>query len=393
MVVDVERPHSIPNVGRWVLCCVLCATLVVLASVSEAQEASSGGESGQEEGEGSLSPEGDSEEEVKRAEPGVLPGFVAAVPGLLVHGAGHMAAGDVDTGLELLWWELTGLGLIVASGAPLVLTGASREVVGPTTSVLLVGFGMFANSWLADIYGSTVGGTDSTGRLVLPAAEWEVGYRYIYDPQFQYRNFGVFGAHVRVGAWRVSPLAYVAMDDNNQRLRLEGAYRFWGPSTRPGSTRGSFLDAEAAVTWHGYERENFSVSTGELFGRGRYDLRDMAPSLRGAFTEMGLGLGTEFYTYDVAGLGFAEDASSLLLMRFGFGAYLGSGGEAQVYYDHRHDDFAAGLALNGGASGPAGHFGIEGLVPVLDGWSATWDLQVGSAYIAGFGLRYQGGKP
>ena len=53
----------------------------------------------------------------------------------------------------------------------------------------------------------------------------------------------------------------------------------------------------------------------------------------------------------------------MLLARFGFGMYLGDpaerGGEVVVYYDHRHDDFAAGLKLTGLGSGIPGHFGAE----------------------------------
>jgi hypothetical protein len=334
------------------------------------------------------------QEEAPRVEPGWLPTAAAVGPGFLVHGLGHMVGGDVEGGLGLLAMEGAGLGLFVAGGAPLVSTGASRQLIGPSIGLVMAGFGLFAQSWLADIYGASVGGSGWGPRLALPAWEAELGYRYIYDPQFAYRHFTVVGASLRSGPWRLSPSGWIALDDDNQRLRLEGAWRALGPSQGAlEAPSGSFLDLVTALTWHGYGPEGFSVWTGELSGLGRLDLGQWGASLRGSFAEFGLGIGLEGYHYDLPGLAAVEDTASLLLGRFSYGLYLGGGGELALYYDHRHDDFAAGLGMRGLGGGPAGHFGVEGLFPVSERWALTLDAQVGSAYIGGLGLRWlEGGR-
>lgn len=327
-------------------------------------------------------------------EPGLLPVAGSLVPGLLVHGVGHMIGGDVDTGLSLLGMEAAGLGFLVAGGAPLIATGASRRTVTPSISLVLTGFGLFVQSWVADVYGSATGGTGGQARLALPAWELEAGYRYIYDPQFAYRNFSALQAHLRSGDWRLTPSGWIAVDDNNQRLRLEGAWRALGPQQgRLGTNTGSFLDLIGAATWHNYGSDGFSVATVEGSALGRYDLEGWAGTLRGSFAELGLGLALETYTYDVPGLDIAQDSASLLLMRFAYGIYLGRGGELAAYYDHRHDDFAAGLGVTGLGGGAAGHMGLEGFYPVTSRWALTWDLQVGSSYIAGLGLRWMEETP
>ena len=58
-------------------------------------------------------------------------------------------------------------------------------------------------------------------------------------------------------------------------------------------------------------------------------------------------------------------------------------------YDHRHDDFAAGLQLPGLGSGPAGHFGLASEIFVSPRWGLAADIQAGSAYVAGLSLLYR----
>ncbi|HEX6245763.1 MAG TPA: hypothetical protein VFZ61_32790, partial [Polyangiales bacterium] len=91
-----------------------------------------------------------------------------------------------------------------------------------------------------------------------------------------------------------------------------------------------------------------------------------------------------------------NNAFGMLLARFGFGVYVGSGprsGEAQLYYDHRHDDFAAGLGVKGIASGPLGHFGLSGRYYVTQAWGASALIELGSAVVAGLNLCYRHASP
>jgi hypothetical protein len=322
----------------------------------------------------------------------------AIVPGLLVHGAGHFAAGDPQTASRLLVLEGIGLGTLAAGFIPIVLTGASRRLVGPAAALSIVGVGLFAVSMFSDLYGVVtpeggVGAPPSTAAIVQVAG----GYRYVYDPVFAYRSFLAYEIDYRVGRWRVDPSAWFAVDSSNSRLRAPVSYRFIGPLPE-GETRargGSFLDLEAAVTRHADGSDHFATTTGELSVAGRLDLNHLAASLAGSFAEMSLGGAVASYHYDVPGA--ANDISNLLLARFAYGVYFGwSGklrGEAMIYYDHRHDGFAAGLKLPGLGSGVAGHFGVDARVYLTDRWGLAAEAAAGSADVAGLSILFRHGDP
>src|SRR5687768_15034769 len=61
--------------------------------------------------------------------PGAIVGCV--VPGLIVHGAGHLFMGETETGMRLMLAEGIGLGAAVGSVAGVALTGASPKLVAP----------------------------------------------------------------------------------------------------------------------------------------------------------------------------------------------------------------------------------------------------------------------
>jgi hypothetical protein len=325
--------------------------------------------------------------------PGVLPALGAVFPGMLVHGTGHRIGGDARTANRLLRGELLGLGIAAAGGIPLGLTGASRRLSLPAISLILGGGGLLLLNWSADIYGSTgLARVAGTPRLTLPGLEARLGYLYVYDPQFAYGSFASAGGRLRQGAWHVDVDAALALDDDNQRVRLEGGRRFLGPvasGAAPGVSDGSALGLDAAVTLHRYGSDGFSSLLGQAVGRGRYDLARFAPSLAGAFAELWLGLGLEVAIYD----GDTADATDWMLGGFGFGMYLGepaaTHGEVRVYYDHFRGDLAGGLALPGGVNGYWGRVGADGFVAWNPRWGVSFRAEVGSAYLASVGLVYR----
>jgi hypothetical protein len=344
-------------------------------------------------------------DDVKRAEPRPSSARRAAavataiVPGFVAHGAGHYVLGDPRTGSRLLIAEGVGLGAVGVGGLSLFLTGASRYVVAPLALLTIGGVGMFAVSWLADIYG-TAAGPEGTGipLLFAPRLETELGYRHVYDPQFAYRNFAVYGFDLRHGALRLEPSAWIALDDANARWRVLGAYRFSGPRPAPAprARDGSRLDLQAALTHHRYDTDGFNTLTVEAAVDGRLDLERWAKPLRGSFADFGAGAALQAYDYDVPGLELGNDVESLLLARFGFGMYLGdpatNGGELVVYYDHRHDDFAAGLKMTGLGSGIPGHFGTQLRYYPSRDFGFLLESQAGSAYVAGISVLYRVGR-
>ena len=166
---------------------------------------------------------------------------------------------------------------------------------------------------------------------------------------------------------------------------------------RPGHRErdGSFIDAETAVTHHAYSSDGFRTLTGEISALGRYDLSRFDESLAGSFVETGVGWALSALDLDAPGPDLGDDTEDLLLFRFGYGFYVGRApgahGEVGLHYDHRHDDYAAGLKLGGLGSGVAGHFVLSGKAYFSSEWGMLVDLQAGSAYIAGLSLLYRAG--
>lgn len=316
---------------------------------------------------------------------------VAVGPGAVVHGAGHWSAGRPETARRLALTQAAGLGTMVVGLGGLAITGASRYLVAPLALATIAGAGMFFLPWLADIYGAAAhpGASGSPPRFA-PAWITELGHRYVWDAQFAYRHFLVQGVDLRIGRVRLAQSGWHALDDRNVRLRVLGAYRLSGPTPARAAPDGSFLELEAAVTQHRYDSEGFRSVTGEVALAARRDLVRLDPGLRGSFVEGGFGVALQRFEYRVPGMRVEPDVNDLLLARFGFGFYFAEAGEAQVHYDHRHDDYAAGLELTGLGSGVAGHLGAE-VRHFWGPWGLCAEGQVGSAFVAGVSLMFRQG--
>ncbi|HEU4537335.1 MAG TPA: hypothetical protein VFS00_24615 [Polyangiaceae bacterium] len=319
----------------------------------------------------------------------------AVVPGLLVHGAGHYVAGNKRTAGRLLALEAAGIGAVGGGLVTLALTGASRRLVAPVATFTIAGVGLFAISTLADLYGvlAPPGGTGEPLR-VAPRFAAELGLRHVYDPVFPYGAFSYQALEVRLGGLRLSQSGWHSLNEHrNRRLRFEGAWRFVGPRPEGGerASDGSFLDVEAAFTDHDYGSDGFGVTTGEASLRGRLDLGRVGPTLAGSFAEFGAGLALASNRYDR----HTDEGDDLLLGGFAFGAYFGRRadrwGEAKIYYDHRHDGFAAGLKMRGLGSGVPGHFGARALFFFDRSWGAQAEVEAGSAYVTGLSVLYRYG--
>jgi hypothetical protein len=324
--------------------------------------------------------------------PGVLAAGVALVPGFLLHGAGSFSIGDRKAAKRLISAEAAGLTVLIISGALIAQTGTARRLIGALTPLAIAGFGVFALTWLADIYAASTGGRDAYGPRFVPNVELQLGYLYVHDPQFRYGSFATLRGELRASAFRASPEAIVALDDDNQRFLLELGYRPVGRTPARRARDGSFVELATGVRYHRFGSDGFAVISSEWHVDGRLDLARVGPSLRGAFVEGQLGAALELYQFDAPGSRVENNAFGLLLARFGFGVYVGTGprsGEAQLYYDHRHDDFAAGLGVSGIASGIVGHFGLSARYFVTRAWGASALLELGSALVAGVSACYR----
>jgi hypothetical protein len=313
----------------------------------------------------------------------------AVGPGAVVHGAGHVAAGRTATAEKLALAQGVGLGGMVFGLGGLALTGASRYLVAPFALTTIAGGALFFLPWAADVYG-TATHPDGSGHAptFAPLLVSELGHRYVYDPQFRYRHFLVQGADLRLGRLRVAARGWFALDDENARVRLLVGHRLSGPTPTSRAPDGSFVDVEAAFTHHRFDSDGFRVVTGEVALAGRRDLARLDANLTGAFVEGGAGLALQRFEYRIPSMTLPADHEDLLLARFGFGFYLGSGerwGEALLFYDHRHDDYAAGLKVPGLGSGVAGHLGAEARW-FFGALGVRGEVQAGSAWLGGVSL-------
>jgi hypothetical protein len=297
----------------------------------------------------------------------------------------------------LLIGEGVGLGMMVGSLLVLARTGASRYVAGPAAATMALGAGLFLTSYLADVYGSVSPDAEAAGRRTRPPPwmETELGYRHISDPVFAYEHFVIESVSLQAGALRLTPSAWFSTDGENARYRIESAYRILGatPSALEHAVWADRLDGVVGAYHHRFVPERFTRTSLEVAVGSRYDLGHIGPTLRGAFVEGGVGYAFGRIDYDLQGADVPSDFDDLLLVRFGFGAVFRgaarAGSEARVYYDHRHDDFAGGLILEGIPSGIAGHFGAEARWFFTANWGLGVQAEVGSAFVAGGSLLFR----
>lgn len=329
----------------------------------------------------------------------LLPVAAAVVPGAVVHGTGHLASGESATGKRLLLMEGVGLGAFLGGGIAIALTGASRYVVAPAASITMLGFGLFSTSYVADIYGTAKADGDAALSRSVPPARWEteLGYRHLQDAEFPYHDFLVERVSRQIGPLRLSPSGWFSTAGDTARYRAEAAYRLAGNLTDPRPRDVSHFDVTFAVTHQRHRPDHFTQSTVELALDGRYDLARLGPTLSGSFIEGGIGYALGRFDYDTAGVRVPHDLEHILLGRIGFGVTLrglsAPGSEIVGYYDHRHDDYVAGLKLPGRGSGIAGHLGLAARWFFSDRLGVLLDAQAGSAYLAGASLLFRSPPP
>jgi len=320
------------------------------------------------------------------------------VPGAIVHGSGHYALGHEKTALALAVTELVGIALVGGGVATLLASGNSRNIAGPALAATVFGSGLFLGSFGADLYGTLAtdgGAVDSTPRAP-PRFESELGYRYVADPHFRYRHFLVESVALRQGRIRVAPSTWFATNSSNVRYRVEGAYRVLGLEPGELGKLDDHWDVVLGGTYQRYLPERFRRSGIELALDARFDFSHFGDTLRGSFIDLALGYGVAKVTYDIQGLRVPADKDDLLLARVGLGVMLrgraSPGSEARVYYDHRHDDYAAGLLAAGRISGVFGKLGADLRWFFTPRVGVLCDAQVGSALVAGLSLLFREGQ-
>lgn len=336
--------------------------------------------------------------------PAPWPQIASVFPGALIHGSGTWLQGRRKTAERLLWLESSSLLLTVASGFVLFRTGAARDVVGPTALTSVMGVGSFGTSFIANVY-ATLAPPEGYGgpRMRLPLLESQMGYRYVYDPQFEYRHF----LTTRLDAWlsgvHLGTRTAHAPDQDNQRYEVLAGYRLIGPGGHAWveSLDGSFLELATGYSQHHFDGEGFRVWQWEVSLVGRLDSDRYLPDVHGAFFQYQAGYARQYFDFDLPGVS-AVTENGMLLARTGFGVYLGNrgraasslgptGGEAEIYYDHRHDGLAGGIKTLRIGNGPVGHVGLAASYQLTPRWGLAADVKVGAAWILGLSAVMRAG--
>ena len=305
----------------------------------------------------------------------------AIVPGVVVHGTGHFVAKEPAIGRKLLAVEAIGLGMTFTSLAAVAATGASRRVVAPFAVMAVVGVGLFGLSAISDIYG-VVAPRDGFGQPVrAPWLETSVGVRAIHDPQFHYGALVDQSIDARISR--------VHLRGESMTAPTGGYHRFAGlAGVRLTRARdGSFLDLETVLSHRAYRFDGFSATTVEVRASSLLDLHRFARTLRGSFAELQLGGAIASYRYTYGG----TEGDDLLLLRLGYGLYLGKRSEVSIYYDHRRDSIVGGGLVPGIGAGYVGFCGVDGRWFFDPQWGVAFDARMGGAYLAGASLVFRQG--
>lgn len=107
--------------------------------------------------------------------------LMALTVGSIVHGIGHIYAGDLRTGTALLAAETAGLIAMIGSGIFVIADGGAGTLTGIAAPIFQLGLGTFVMSWYLDVLGSVQGDTLSLPRSTRnrDGMELELAYGFI----------------------------------------------------------------------------------------------------------------------------------------------------------------------------------------------------------------------
>ena len=310
---------------------------------------------------------------------------LAIVPGVIVHGIGSWVVHEKRAAKKLLIGE--GAAIAVAAGAGLLVGGSGGNPFTVAAVPLIVGgAGLFVQSWLTDIW--VAAGGRRMWRSPRARAPWsvELGTSWLHDA---YRERALLRGGGRVELGRVDLGAFALADavGDAQLGQADVRVRLLGPRATGEQVRhGSRLTVRAGSRYHRDAPDHVTEWTQELAIDGRLDLERSDPTFRSSFVELGTGLGLVRVAYANG----ARDWSSELLARFAWGAYLGSHGEATLFYEHTRDGLVGGLAA-WRAAGFLGSVGATVDLRVRGPWGVRGALEIGNAYLTTLALVYRGG--
>jgi hypothetical protein len=313
---------------------------------------------------------------------------LAVFPGIIVHGIGSWTVREDRAAKKLMYGELIAVGLASASGLLVFASGANQYTIVPGVPVLVAGTGIFLQSWFTDIWVAAGGHRIEQGPLALPPWSVEVGTIWLHEP---YHERAVFSGAGQLWLGRIGLGAAGGIDasgdykigDADVRVRVLGA-----PATGKVIEDGSRLYVRMGGAVRDDDSDRTTQWLGEVEVNGRLDLDRIDEMFRSSFIELGAGLGFVRTSY---GDDPSHDWSSVLLADFAWGTYLGSRGEAKLFYEHTRDSLAGGLPA-WRAAGFVGSVGVAANVLVRGPWELRGELEIGNAWVTTLGVGFRGGS-
>lgn len=310
----------------------------------------------------------------------------AVFPGVIVRGSGSYLVHEKRAAKRLLIMADIGLGSIVVGGLAVGLTGGSKYFIEPFVPMIVAGSGLFVASWMSDLW--VAAGGSRTRPEPRAATPWsvELGTTYLRDA-YRERAFLRPAARYVQGRVEVGAVGWFDLLGHANEGLIEAKLRVIGPAATGEIVEdNSFFVVRVGGRARSDDEDRVDVLTAELELIGRLDMIRLDRALRGTFVELSTGIGVERGSYP----NDTSDADSLLLGRAVWGVYLRDRGEATMFYDHRRDHLAGGLAA-WRAAGFVGSIGANADVRIGGPWAVRAEVEVGNAWVVTAALRYQGG--
>ncbi len=169
------------------------------------------------------------EHQPTNSQPGsVAGGIIALTVGTIVHGAGHLYAGDQRTGRQLLIGEGIALGLLGAGILIDALSNNDGSLAPLYRSMNALGASLFVATWLMDVIGTFKG----TGNELPPNSgsindiRLAASYTHLSNAGIPLRNATAFNLDMDFGAFFFCPRGGVGLDYGFFRFGAKTGVRF-----------------------------------------------------------------------------------------------------------------------------------------------------------------------
>lgn len=221
--------------------------------------------------------------------------IIAAMPGLLLHGAGHLYLNETETAIVLMSMELAGLGLLAFGAGLPWLTQGQVASAGLSRQAFYSGMGLIISSYILDV----IGVTRSLDQLAYATPEQRRGgmvslaYRFFTTPRYPINHamrarFAADFGRVYVGAGTLQDVSlFTSRYDGNFGVRI---------FSRPNTEHAVLFEAMGGYERFRGEGRHDRWDVGAMAG-GTLDLGILSPSLRRVFIGGLIGYNHQWYAY------------------------------------------------------------------------------------------------